>query len=184
MAGLMSNYQQDEEKLNRLQTGNHVDWKQAYDDWRTPFLLYFHQQGVVDRDQVLTLFQDAMVVMFHNITTHKLEAPLHSELRTYLFGIGKRLYWRMKGEAAKAWKDDIPEIPVAPEVEDKEEQRHRADLVRRLLSQIGEPCRTVLDMFYLRGYSMEALAEEMELPSEGAARKKKFDCLKKMRDLL
>lgn len=180
----MSNYQQDEEQLQRLLRGDHADWKKAYDEWRTPFLLYFHQQGITDRDQVLTLLQDAMVIMFNNITTHKLQTPLQSELRTYLFGIGKRLYWRLRSENSKAWNDDIPETPVAPEVEDKEEQRHRADLVRRLLSQIGEPCRTVLDMFYLRGYSMEALAEELELPSEGAARKKKFDCLKKMRDLL
>lgn len=180
----MSNYRKEEERLTMLQTGSHASWKLAYDEWREPFLLFFLQNGAGEREEVITLFQDAMVVLYHNVTTGKLTAPLQSTLRTYLIGIGKRLYLRQKENNARQWKDDIPDTPVLPEVEDQEEQRHRAELVRRLLQQIGEPCRTILDMVYLRSFAMEAVAEELGLPSEGAARKRKFDCLKKMRDLL
>ncbi|MCB0572745.1 MAG: sigma-70 family RNA polymerase sigma factor, partial [Phaeodactylibacter sp.] len=59
-----------------------------------------------------------------------------------------------------------------------------AELVRRLLDKIGEPCKRLLELIFVHGYVMDAVAEELELPSAGAARKRKFDCLKKMRDLI
>ena len=57
-------------------------------------------------------------------------------------------------------------------------------LARALLDRIGEPCRSLLEMVYIKEFVMEAVAENLGLPSEGAARKRKFDCLQKMKELL
>ena len=53
-----------------------------------------------------------------------------------------------------------------------------------LLQKIGEPCKTVLDLFYLQGYALDAIAVEMEYKNEQVVAKRKFICLQQMRNLL
>ena len=69
-------------------------------------------------------------------------------------------------------------------MDDRAEQQAQAELVRRLLAQIDTGCREILEMVYLRSFAMEAVAERLGLASEGAARKRKFDCLQKLRKLM
>ena len=182
-SSLMSNYPDDDRLMQQLAAGDETAWNKLYDDTRSPFRLFFIRYGALPPEEAIELYQDAMVVLHRNCTNGKIQAPLQSSIRTYLFGIGKILL-RKKGTDTRQWDDNIPELPVEPEVESRESQHAKAELVRRLLHKIGEPCKRLLELIFLHGYVMDAVAEELELPSAGAARKRKFDCLKKMRDLL
>ena len=179
----MSKYPDDDRRLQLLATDKGQAWEELYDEMRSPFRLFFIKYGAMAPEAALELYQEAMVVLYRNIVNGKLQNPLDSTLKTYLFGIGKMLL-RKKGAATGNWDDDIPELPVEPEVESRQEQSAKAELVRRLLGQVGASCRQILELAYLRGFVMEAIAEELGLPSAGAARKRKHDCLKKLRDLL
>lgn len=179
----MSKYPDDDRRLQLLATDDGKAWKELYDELRSPFRLFFVKYGALEPPAALELYQEAMVALHRNIVSGRLQAPLASALKTYLFGIGKVLV-KKKGAGDKNWDDDIPEVPVAPEVESREEQKAKAELARRLLAQVDGPCRQVLELAYLRGFVMEAIAEELGLPSAGAARKRKHDCLKKLRELL
>ena len=179
----MSNYPDDDRRLQQLAADDGKAWKELYDNMRSPFRLFFIKYGAMPPEDALELYQDAMVALYRNVVNGKLQPPLSSTLKTYLFGIGKILL-KKKGEGAGNWDDDIPELPIEPEIESRQEQSAKAELVRRLLGKVGESCRQVLELAYLRGFVMEAIAEELGLPSAGAARKRKHDCLKKLRDLL
>lgn len=177
----MGEYQNDEQRLSRLATGDNREWKIWYDDMRSPFRAFFMRHSALGPEDVTALYHETMVVFHRNVTTGKLTPPLQSSLRTYLFGIGKLVY-KKSHAAAVNWDDDIPDMPVLPEVEDRAEREAQAALVRRLLDRIGEPCREILTLVYIKGYAMESVATEMGIASEGAARKRKFDCLQKLRD--
>ena len=179
----MSKYPDDDRKLSQLATDDSQAWKELYDELRSPFRLFIMKYGAMGPEAALELYQDAMVVLYRNIISGKLQPPLASALKTYLFGIGKILL-KKRNEGTGNWDDDIPDLPVAPEVESRQDEAARAELVRQLLDKVGESCRQILELAYLRGSVMEAIAEELGLPSAGAARKRKHDCLKKMRDLL
>ncbi|MCB9273662.1 MAG: sigma-70 family RNA polymerase sigma factor [Lewinellaceae bacterium] len=179
----MSSYPEDDQLIRQLAAGDEGAWRRLYDDMRSPFRLFFIRYGAMAPEDALNLFQEAMVVLHRNCTGGKIQPPLTSSIKTYLFGIGKILL-KKNGVDTRHWDDDIPELPVAPEVESREDQRANAELVRRLLDKIGEPCKRLLELIFVHGYVMDAVAEELELPSAGAARKRKFDCLKKMRDLI
>lgn len=180
----MSKYQTDENRLVLLSQGKETEWQAIYDDLREPFRLFFLKHARLDSDQVIELYQEVMIIFHRKVLRQKLTAPLQSTLKTYLIGIGKMLYLKKSGQKIDSWIDEIPDQAVMPVVEEKADQSEQAALVRRLLNQIGEPCRQLLTLVYIKGYVMEAIAEEMDFPSEGAVRKLKFDCLKKMRAMI
>jgi len=179
----MSKYATDEVRLKELATGDNVPWHRFYDDMRSPFRLFFLKYTGSDMETVNTLFQDTMVIVHRKITGGGLQAPLQSNLKTYLFGVGKMLYRKQYNEKVK-WQDDMPEIPVEAAAYDKMVQEERVSWVQSLLKQLGQQCQEILRKVYLQSFSMDAVAESMNLPSAGAARKRKFDCLKKMKALV
>jgi RNA polymerase sigma-70 factor (ECF subfamily) len=179
---MSESYQQDDAQLEQLRNGDQNAWRALYEATRSPFRLYFIRYGTAP-EVATDMFQEAMVILNRNIRTGKLQAPLKSTLRTYIIGIGRVLLLR-KGTDTRQWEGEIPEIPILPEIEDRQEQNAKAQLARQLLDQLGSPCRELLEMFYLKNYVMEAIARELDLPSPGAARRRKHDCLRKMRELI
>jgi RNA polymerase sigma factor (sigma-70 family) len=179
----MSNYAADESRLQALATGSDSAWRALYDDLRSPFRLFFLKHTNWEPEQVNALYQDAMVVLHRKVTNGDLAAPLRSSLRTYLFGVGKMIY-RKQGGTTTRWEEEIPEVAIPPAVEDRIAQREQAAWIRNLLNKMDEKCRDILRKVYLHGYSMEAIAEELGLTGAGAARKRKFDCLQRMRKLM
>lgn len=180
----MSKYPEDERRLATLSEGHDNDWKQFYDDMRSPFRLFIMKYSHCEPEIAIELFHEAMVIFHRKVTQKQLLPPLRSSLRTYLFGIGKLLAIKRFSSNDQQWDPEIPDVPIEPEVEAIEHNRQNAALVEKLLDQIGEPCRQLLDLFYLRDYAIDAIAQTMDFPSEGAVRKRKFDCLKKLRKLI
>lgn len=179
----MAEYLQDDARLTLLATGQDEHWRTLYDDYRSPFRLFFLKYTGADPETVNTLYQDVLVIVHRKVINGQLVPPMQSSLKTYLFGVGKMLYRKQRNTTIQ-WQDDIPEIPIAAEVEDRAERREQAALVKRLLAKMDQACRELLELVYLRGFAMEAVAERMDIPSPGAARKRKFDCLQRMRKLL
>lgn len=179
----MSKYARDEDRLRELALGGDSSWRTFYDDLRSPFRLFFLKHTTWSPEQVGALYQDVMVVVHRKVTSGDLQAPLRSSLRTYLFGVGKMLY-RKQGGSKVQWEEEIPDIAVPASVEDQIAERERAAWVRDLLNRMDEKCREILELVYLRGFSMEAVAEDLQLSGAGSARKRKFDCLQRMRKLI
>jgi RNA polymerase sigma factor (sigma-70 family) len=180
----MSKYPEDEQRLLVLSKGEDADWQRFYNEVRSPFRLFLMKYSQCTPELALELFHEAMVIFHRKVTQQQLEAPLQSSLRTYLFGIGKMLMRKQFSTDSKVTDAEIPDIPIAPVVDAIAEDRQNAMLVQQLLNQIGEPCKQLLELFYLKGYAIDAITATMEFPSEGAVRKRKFDCLKKMRELM
>lgn len=180
----MSNYREDEERLAALREGNDDDWRRFYREQREPFRLYFLKYARMEPAEVSELYQEAMIILHRNVQRGKLAAPLQSSLKTYLFGIGKVLCRKRFADRKFDWTDEIPETGEAAEAETAAERRAKAELVRNLLDRIGEPCRQLLLLVYVRGFAMEAIAAQMDFPTEGAVRKRKYDCLRKLRAMV
>lgn len=175
----MSKYQQDEETLHRLKTGDHRHWKHFFDSHLEAFQLFLAKYGSLQRDAALDLYQEAVVILHRNITGGKLEAPLRASLQTYLFGVGKNLC-RRKGSNLLAFPADLPDLPLNP-IEEEEERRHNAALVKGLLARIDEKCRQFLTLIFLEERPQAEIVAQLAIPTAEAFRKRKHDCLKKMR---
>jgi DNA-directed RNA polymerase specialized sigma24 family protein len=67
---------------------------------------------------------------------------------------------------------------------DAETHVHQRELVRKILNKIGDPCKTLMELIFIRGYSADAVVDEMGYSDERVVRKRKSLCLKQMRELL
>jgi RNA polymerase sigma factor (sigma-70 family) len=178
----MSKYQQDDELLKRLKSGNHRVWKELFDNNIDAFILFVMKYGKLQQDEAYGIYQEAIVIFHRNVTSGKIEPPLRSSLSTYIYGIGKNLC-RRKTSTNLSFPENLPELPQTP-FEELDERRHNAAVVKSLLARIGENCREFLTMVFLEEKQQDDIMVQMEIPSPEAFRKRKHDCLKKMRALI
>ncbi|RMG81801.1 MAG: sigma-70 family RNA polymerase sigma factor [Bacteroidetes bacterium] len=177
----MSKYETDEKTLSELKTGDHGVWKQFFDRHCEAFLLFLMKNAHMTKYEALEKYQDAVIILYRKVMNNELNPPLTSTLRTYLFGIGKKLAFAQK--SGQTWNPEIPDVPVEPAAELSAEDQHLKTRVAGLLNQLDERCRQILTLIFLKNYSTDAVAHTLGLPSEGAVRKGQFDCLKKLRKL-
>ena len=59
---------------------------------------------------------------------------------------------------------------------------HLKSVVQELLEKVGDPCQTLLKLAFLKGYSTEAIVDEMGYSDERVVRKRKSLCIKKLRE--
>ncbi len=72
------------------------------------------------------------------------------------------------------------ELP-AETIFDQYEATHRQKVVGSILENIGEPCKTILTQYYYHNFTMESIAERLGYKTAMVAKKKKCDCLARIR---
>jgi RNA polymerase sigma-70 factor (ECF subfamily) len=153
---------------------------------------------IVAEDDCLEIYQRSFTVLYLNIKRGKLN-ELEATLETYLFGIGKMIlkeWWREK-KIDQQFSDmddkDIAANEKEPDLNDLvlfgNDSNNPLDpaLSERLvngLNELGEPCRTILKLYYWERNSMEAIANKTGYKNEQGAKKKKYLCLVKLREIM
>lgn len=178
----MSNYLQEEELLKKLKNGDRQCWHSFFIQQRRPFAIFVMKYSNVDEEEADQLYQESIVILHQNIREGKLLSPLKSSLRTYLFGIGKNLC-RKRYRSNLTFPEQIPDLPENP-IDDAHHRLHCADLVKRLLEKIDSNCRQFLTLVFIEEKPAKEVCQIMQIPSPEAFRKRKFDCLRRMRSLL
>lgn len=135
------------------------------------------------REDAEDVFQDAMVVLFRKLNQPEFE--LSSKLGTYFFAVGKRIWLKRSSQRQKRPQLSLqPEkIDLRVEIDAELEQTERNRLFREKLAQLGEDCQKVLRLF-MEGVSMSEIARQMSYASDGYAKKRKFQCKKKLTELI
>ncbi len=60
----------------------------------------------------------------------------------------------------------------------------RPQLVAALMVQIGEPCKTLLELFYYYSWSMAEIAERMNYNNANVAKTQKSRCVKQLKQMV
>jgi len=171
--------------LEQIRTGDERILKSLYDNYRPEFLAWAIQRYRCEEELAGEVYQQAYTLMYFNIKDGKLKT-LTSSLKTYLFGIGKNLF-RERGRAAIRPIQSIEESPnlggFDTDILDQYTHEHQKEVVRILLKEIGNPCKRLLELFFYRNYSTEAVAHTMDYKDERVVRKRKSICLKQLRTL-
>ena len=172
--------------VSEIKSGNRILLKKLYDGHRKEFIQWVKKQYGIDEEHGKEIYQKAFTALYYNVREGKLET-LTSSLKTYLFSIGRnQLKDHLKEEKKFAGTLDHQSDAQAIDygIMKKYEENDLKEIVRKLLERIGEPCKTVLELYYFKHYSMESIARHMNYKSEQIAAKRKFICLKQMRSLM
>lgn len=168
--------------LRELQKGNRKSWEEFFHNNREAFKSFVFKYGRVDGEQADAMYQEAVVLLYRNIREGHLQPPLRSTLRTYLFGIAKNLC-RQQNRSHLKFPSQLPEI-AEEWFETKFDQEHYGELVRNLLERLSGMCSEFLRLVFIEEKSQEEVCALMHIPSPEAFRKRKHDCLKRIRKLL
>ena len=164
------------------------EFEKMYMNYRGEFVAFVLKYFFVDKETVIDIFQDSILVLYKNIRSGKLTPEnLKATLKTYLFSIG--LY-----KLNTYFKDpdndtsDIEEIMKAVEtmkgvrddsaIETRLFNEETKKIIRKEVMELSEPCNRILLLFYYERKSLKEIARLVGYKSEQVAKNKRLDCVK------
>ena len=171
--------------LKAIREGEESVIEEVYRSNRAKFLEWAKKHYPLSEDELLDIFQDAVIVFYQNTVEEKI-TDLRSSLSTYLFGIAKNLILKKlhKKKRMPLQLDEIPELAVAPQYLAESAVEQEQQRMRTALQQLGQVCRQILEYFYYYGFSLEVIAERLEYKNANTVKAQKHRCMKQLEEQL
>jgi len=136
-------------------------------------------------DDAKDIFQEAIIVFYQNIKDQNFE--LNCKIKTYLYSVS-RLMWLKKIKKASAIVGKITDFEGFIAIEDAdadlmEEREMQFGKMASALSQLGEPCKTLVEDFYIKQLSMSQISEKFGYTNADNAKTQKYKCLMRLKKL-
>ena len=165
-------------------TADHTWYQELYTKHRGAFVKWAQQHYGVRAEEARDAFQVAVIVLYRKAQGNDL-SRLECSLRTYLFAVGRnQLLTRMRvlrrQEELHEEFHGIPDDALVTKDMDEQEQEATAQLVRQRLAELKPDDRRVLELYYLEGKNMDAVAAVMGLKNRNVAKKKKHFALQRL----
>lgn len=135
-------------------------------------------------DDARDIFQEAMIVLFENARSGSFE--LHCQIKTYVYSVARRLWLKrlQQNKRFGAEVDNIAEtVPVEEEVEAHEQRNAEFRVMEKSMMNLGEPCKSLLEAYYLQKKSMIEIAGTFGYTNADNAKNQKYKCLNRLKKL-
>lgn len=179
----MSNIQKEQELIRGL----------ALDDKSAIESIYKDNYGLIQRlvinnsgseDDAKDVFQEALIVLYEKSKSGVFE--LNCQIKTYIYSVSKRL-WLKKLQQRSRYDliENGAEEPVV--VEDDmaihEKRNSQFGMMEHAMTAIGEPCKSLLESYYIRKQNMQEIADAFGYTNADNAKNQKYKCLMRLRKL-
>ena len=135
-------------------------------------------------DDARDIFQEAMIVLYENAKTESF--VLTCQIKTYVYSICKRL-WLKRLQYNNRFTTQVESleetVPVEEDIENQERRNADFVIMERALGSLGEPCKGLLEAYYLQKKSMQAIADSFGYTNAENAKTQKYKCLMRLKKL-
>jgi RNA polymerase sigma factor (sigma-70 family) len=149
-----------------------------------PMVLQLVLNNNGDEDDAKDVYQEAIIVLYNKVKTGDFE--LSSKLKTYIYSICRRL-WLKRLKQMNRYGGDIKDFQEYLPVEDDVEKHHDRDMqlnkMEDALKLLGEPCKTIMEDFYIHSRSMQEICERFGYTNADNAKTQKYKCLQRLKKL-
>ncbi|MFC0606355.1 RNA polymerase sigma factor [Rufibacter quisquiliarum] len=151
-----------------------------------PMVLFFVQSNNGTEDDAKDIFQEAVIVFYEKIKAGQLE--LNCQIKTYLYSICRRLWLKRLSRSSRfssgLIEDTEEELTDTSQEADQAEQNElKFSAMADALNQLGEPCKTLLEDFYIRSMGMPEITEKFGYNNADSAKNQKYKCLMRLKKL-
>ncbi len=154
-----------------------------------PMVSHFVLQNSGSEDDAQDVYQEGVMVFYEKVRDGSLE--LSCQIKTYLYAVCRRLWLKRLTSRSRfgvRLLDDEEHGPylntgAEEDVLAAEEQDRRFATMSEALSHLGEPCRSLLEGFYLLDKSMQDLTAEFGYTNADNAKNQKYKCLVRLKKL-
>ena len=139
----------------------------------------------MDREEVLDIYQDAIIALRENAIHGKLDT-LNSSIKTYLFSIGKyMIYTRLKEQKKMRpmeEKGQLENIYIPPYLEEETMLTEEKKRMLTAFQALGAQCKKILTLFYYRGFTLDEITRDLDYSSKDVVKSQKSRCLRSLKE--
>jgi len=135
-------------------------------------------------DDARDIFQEAMIALYEKAQSDSF--VLTSQIKTYVYSICRRLWLKRLQQMGRYSNqvDSLEEtIPVEEDLEIHEKRNAEFAIMDRAMNSLGEPCKSLLEGYYLKKMGMQELAAEFGYTNADNAKNQKYKCLMRLKKL-
>ena len=179
----MSNLDQDKHLLEGLALNDRSIIEAIYRD-NYPMIQALILNNSGNSDEARDIFQEAMIVVYEKAKSENFE--LHCQLKTYIYSVCRRL-WLKRLQQLQRYGSLIENVEETVAVDEDLDlhDKHNADFVimEQAMSKIGEPCKSLLDAYYIQKKNMQEIAADFGYTNSDNAKTQKYKCLVRLKKL-
>jgi RNA polymerase sigma factor, sigma-70 family len=179
----MAEYYFDELIFNEIRKKNEVALRELY---KTHYPMVYHlicsNNGT--EQEAKDVYQEAVLAFYER--AQQPDFVLSCKIKTYLYAVSRRLWLKRLWEK-KRFDNNIPDNEPFPaldeELVDFEERERNFETMKQSLEALGEPCRSILEDFYIRDLTMESIREKFGYTNADNAKNQKYKCLQRLKKI-
>jgi RNA polymerase sigma factor (sigma-70 family) len=184
MAASLFFLSQDAKILDTIRSGSDEGLVMLYEANRKP-IRAFVMRNNGNADDAEDMLQEALIVLWERVRTNRFEYK--AQLSTFIYATVKNMWRRrlarMRRETPADIEEDTGRIEDASALDIMVESEE-AKLVHEALDKLGEPCKTLLLLYYWEEKTMNEIAEHLKFANADTAKSKKYQCKKELQKLL
>ncbi len=135
-------------------------------------------------DEARDIFQEAMIALYEKAQSESF--VLTCKINTYVYSICRRLWLKRLQQLGKYHNqiDSLEEtVQVEEDLEVHEKRNADFEIMERAMGSLGEPCKGLLEGYYVKKMDMQALAKEFGYTNADNAKNQKYKCLMRLKKL-
>jgi RNA polymerase sigma factor (sigma-70 family) len=134
-------------------------------------------------DEARDIFQEAMITLYQKAKSESF--VLTSQIKTYLYSVCRRLWLKRLQQLGKTTNgiEHYETVVVEDDVEIYERQNAELSIMDRALNSLGEPCKSLIEAFYIEKKSMDQIALMFGYTNADNAKNQKYKCLIRLQKL-
>jgi RNA polymerase sigma factor (sigma-70 family) len=149
-----------------------------------PMILQMVLNNNGNEEDAKDVYQESIIVLYNKVKAGDFE--LTSKLKTYIYSVCRRLWLKKLSQRSNKeleLKDVHDFLPVENDLELHEMRDLQFSKMEESLLMLGEPCRTIIQDFYMQGRSMQEICDKFGYTNPENAKTQKYKCLQRLKKL-
>lgn len=178
----------DKDILREIVAGNSEAFAEIYNRYIGEFAGFIRKHFHGSDEDIYDIYHDSCMALYSNILSRRLTAEqlTGASLKTYLFRVGHNkmvdLYRRSNTARRRAFIENFDYSEWESDRHDELSQREH--IIREAVSRMGEPCATILRMYYWQDKSMREIASAEGYSNADTAKSLKSRCMSKLKNYI
>ena len=155
-----------------------------YEEQREAFLQSANSVSTLEGDEIIDVYQDAIVVLYNRLKKGHLEL-IKDPLRSMLFGIGEKLILKRTTQNTALKTTEAINDPWIQSDDlslyEKIASDHQKSMITTGMDSLENECRRIIYLYYYHQFSLERIKQEMESSNVEDVIDQKNQCLNNLR---
>lgn len=170
--------------FHQFKTDENQALKEIYRNHRKECITYAHKKFGVSQEDAVDIFQQAVLVLYHNTASGKL-TELSSGIKAYLFGVIRLKCLEFARTSRKTvYPEDLHTSLATIPDEPMEEESQLISVLKTLLPTLGASCRQLLELYYYNDKSIHEIFELGGYSGDNSVKTQKHKCVKRLHSMI